>query len=66
VIGLPDCIWPGRFSPMNQLKCVAVRFRAFMCERYEVSSLIADDAENGAVAGSLLAQVLGQPLHLPE
>jgi hypothetical protein len=51
---------------VNQLKCVAVRLRAFVGERYEVSPKIADDAENGAVTGSLLTQVLGQPLHLPE
>ena len=66
MVGLPDCIGSRSFSPVNQLKCVAVRFRAFVGERYEVSSQIADDAENGAVAGSLLTQVLGQPLHLPE
>ena len=66
VIGLPDSIGPVRLSPVNQLKCVAVRLRAFVGERYQVSSQIADDAEDGAIAGNLLAQVLGQPLHLPE
>ena len=66
VVGLPDRIRPRRFSPVNQLKCVAIRLRSFVGESYEVRAQIANDAENGTVARSLLAEVLGQPLHLPE
>src|ERR1035438_8457230 len=65
VIGLPDGIRPRSFSPVNQLKRVAVRLRAFVSERYKICTQIADDAEYGTVARSLLAQVHGQALHMP-
>jgi hypothetical protein len=64
VVGLPGGIRPIRFSPVDQLKYVAVRFRAFVGESYKVCTQTADDIRNGTVARAFLAKTLREPHHL--
>jgi hypothetical protein len=56
VVGLPGGIRPIRFSPVDQLKYVAVRFRAFVGESYKVCTQTADDIRNGTGSSGLSRQ----------
>jgi hypothetical protein len=64
VVGLPDRIGTGSLSPMDQLECFTVGFRAFMGEGYKVRAQIADDVEDGSVARSSFVQILGETHYL--
>ena len=64
MIGLPDCVGPIGLAPVYQLERFAVRLRALVCERDQVIGQVADDVEDGSVAGSLFTPLLRYPLRL--
>ena len=61
---MPDGVWSLRFTPVDQLKRVAVGLRSLMSEPHEVGGQGVHDSIYDPIARWLFAQVLREPPRL--
>ena len=64
MVGLPDCIRPFGFTPMNQFERFPIRFAAFMSKSKQVGGQTGNRSIDDPIAGSSLADVCSKAAYL--